>query len=90
MLQCVKKRISKIAKKLLYQPLTELKNNNMVSRRVYSEKPVKVIYSIIEKDKSLKEIFRILEEWGLKHEKNTMSNPILQAQYQLLHLYDPE
>jgi len=69
----LKKRIPDITKKMLSQHLTELENDNLVSRRVYSEKPVKVIYAITEKGESLKDIFRMLEEWGLKHQENTMS-----------------
>lgn len=69
----LKRKIPNVTKKMLSQHLTELEEDGLVSRNVYTKKPLKVVYSLTKKGQSLERIFIELEHWGLQHETGVKS-----------------
>lgn len=55
-----------ISPKTLSQRLKELERDGIISKEVYAEVPLHVEYSLTEKGKSLRGVFRSLENWGNK------------------------
>jgi len=55
-----------ISPKTLTQRLRELESHGIISKKVYAEVPLHIEYSLTEKGKSLRGIFRSLENWGNK------------------------
>lgn len=53
-----------ISPKTLSERLTQLEEQDIVSKKVYAEVPLKVEYSLTEKGKSLKKIIMQLDQWG--------------------------
>lgn len=63
----LKKSIPGITEKMLIQQLRKFEVHNIVSRKVYSQVPPKVEYSLTEHGKSLKPIMLSIKEWGDGH-----------------------
>ena len=55
-----------ISPKTLTQRLRELEQHGIISKKVYAEVPLHIEYSLTEKGKSLRGVFRSLENWGNK------------------------
>jgi DNA-binding HxlR family transcriptional regulator len=55
-----------ISPKTLAQRLKELELNGIITKKVFAEVPLHVEYSLTEKGKSLRGVFRSLENWGSK------------------------
>ena len=55
-----------ISPKTLSLRLRELERDGIISKKVYAEVPLHVEYSLTEKGKSLRGVFRSLENWGNK------------------------
>ena len=53
-----------ISPKTLSQRLQELEKEGIVDKKVFAEVPLHVEYSLTEKGKSLRGVFRSLENWG--------------------------
>lgn len=52
---------------MLIQQLKKFESYNIVSRKVYSQVPRKVEYSLTEHDNSLKLIMLLIKQWGDEH-----------------------
>ena len=57
-----------ITRKMLTQHLRELERDGVVGRKVYSEVPARVEYSLTRYGMTLRPLLRTLCEWGHKHE----------------------
>jgi DNA-binding HxlR family transcriptional regulator len=55
-----------ISPKTLSQRLRDLERDGIITKKVYAEVPLHVEYSLTEKGKSLRGVFRSLENWGNK------------------------
>lgn len=55
-----------ISPKTLSQRLQELEKEGIITKKVFAEVPLHVEYSLTEKGKSLRGVFRSLENWGNK------------------------
>lgn len=53
-----------ISGRLLSERLKELEKENIVERKVYSEVPIRVEYSLTDKGKALEEAIREIEKWS--------------------------
>lgn len=53
-----------ISPKTLSQRLQELEKEGIITKKVFAEVPLHVEYSLSEKGKSLRGVFRSLENWG--------------------------
>jgi DNA-binding HxlR family transcriptional regulator len=63
----LKRKIPEITEKMLIQQLKKFENHNIVSRKVYSQVPPKVVYSLTEHGRSLKPIMLLIKQWGDEH-----------------------
>jgi len=55
--------------KMLTQQLRELENDGVVKRRVYTQVPPKVEYSLTERGRSLRPIIRAMSAWAVANPK---------------------
>ena len=53
-----------ISPKTLTQRLRDLERDGIISKKVFAEIPLHVEYSLTEKGRSLRGVFRSLEKWG--------------------------
>lgn len=60
----LKRSLKKITHKMLTQQLRELESGEIISRKVFSEVPPKVEYSLTLLGKSVIPIIDMLQEWG--------------------------
>ena len=63
----LRKEIPAITEKMLIQQLKKFESYNIVSRKIYSQVPPKVEYSLTEYGKSLKPIMLLIRQWGNEH-----------------------
>lgn len=63
----LKRRIPGITEKMLIQQLKKFEENNIVSRKAYSQIPPKVEYTLTEDGQSLKAIMQSIKQWGDEH-----------------------
>lgn len=66
----IRDAIGKISDKTLSAQLREMEQDNLLTRIVFSETPLRVEYQLTELGESLEPVFFALEEWG-KHYLNT-------------------
>ena len=57
--------------RMLIQQLRELESDEIVNRKVYSQVPPKVEYSLSAHGKSLIPLINTLSNWGIKHVEKT-------------------
>ena len=69
----LRKALGNITEKMLTTQLRELENVNLVNRKVYTEVPPKVEYSLTEFGNSLTPILDKFAEWGVAN-KEKMSD----------------
>jgi DNA-binding HxlR family transcriptional regulator len=65
---------------MLTQQLRELEQDNIVHREVYNQVPPKVIYSLTEEGKTLREVLIAMSVWGenrIKQKQNEGENIVL-------------
>lgn len=60
----LKRRMPNVTQKMLTQQLRELENDNIISRTVYNQVPPKVVYSLTDEGKSLRDILITMSIWG--------------------------
>ncbi|MFC6348395.1 winged helix-turn-helix transcriptional regulator [Vagococcus carniphilus] len=60
----LKKKIPGVSQKVLTEQLKELEADGIISRQVYNEVPPKVIYSLTEEGKTLREVLITMSIWG--------------------------
>lgn len=51
----------------LSQRLKRLEDNNLIKREIYNEHPVRVVYRLTEKGKTLGPVLLALKSWGEKN-----------------------
>lgn len=56
--------IAQVSRKVLASQLSELVNDNLVTRHAYSESPPRVEYQLTEKARELVPIFEAMATWG--------------------------
>jgi len=57
-----------LTKKMLTQHLRELERDGIVNRKVYTEVPPHVEYSLTRHGESLKPILKLMSAWGTRHQ----------------------
>lgn len=62
----LKRAVDGISAKVLSESLDELERKGLVTRRVTSESPRRVVYSLTEKGGELGDLFYAMERWGKK------------------------
>jgi DNA-binding HxlR family transcriptional regulator len=62
----LKNSVEGISSKVLSDCLNTLVKEELIIRKVFSEAPIKVEYSLTEKGKDLFKIFQEMEDWGQK------------------------
>ena len=67
--------IKKISPRMLSKELKELELNNIVRRKIYDSRPVRIEYELTESGFMLKPIFGAMVEWGLQHRADVFGNP---------------
>ena len=63
----LRKKIPDITEKMLIQQLKKFEHYKIVNRKVYSQVPPKVEYSLTEHGESLKPIMSLIVQWGDDH-----------------------
>jgi DNA-binding HxlR family transcriptional regulator len=66
----LQKKIPGISNKMFTQTVRELEKDGLISRKVFPVVPPKVEYKLSERGKSLEEILRSLDKWGLNDCQN--------------------
>jgi len=61
------KKVRGISGKMLSRELKELEVNGLIERNVLATSPVSVAYKITEYGKSLKQLTKVIAEWGIQH-----------------------
>ena len=62
----LQKKIPGISNKMFTQTVRELEKDGLISRKVYPVVPPKVEYELSTRGKSLENILRSLDKWGLE------------------------
>lgn len=65
----IKGNLPGISEKMLSQQLKELDRDKLIIKKVLSEKPYRVEYSISDYGKTLTPLFEFLSAWGMKYLK---------------------
>lgn len=60
----LKEAVGEVSAKILSQSLSDLQDNEIVNRKVHSESPVRVEYSLTEKGEDLRNVLENLYAWG--------------------------
>jgi DNA-binding HxlR family transcriptional regulator len=61
--------IPKITQKMLTQQLREMEEDGLITRRVYTQVPPKVEYSLTPRAKALSPIIEMMQQWGIEYAK---------------------
>lgn len=61
------KEIKGISGKMLSRDLKELEVNLLITRTVLSTQPIMVEYEITEYGATLKDVTKVIADWGIKH-----------------------
>ncbi len=65
----LKRRIPNVTQKMLTQQLRELEQDQIISRTVYNQVPPKVVYSLTDEGRSLRDTLIAMSVWGEKRIK---------------------
>ena len=65
----LKKALPKVTHKMLTQQLRELEKDELIARKVYSQIPPKVEYSLTLLGKSVLPVIEMLIEWGNEYSR---------------------
>jgi DNA-binding HxlR family transcriptional regulator len=66
----LQKQIAGISNKMFTQTVRELEKDGLITRKIYPVVPPKVEYSLTNRGKSLEDILRSLDKWGLEDCQN--------------------
>lgn len=66
----LQKKIQGISNKMFTQTVRDLEKDGLISRKVFPVVPPKVEYSLTNRGKSLDDILRSLDKWGLEDCQN--------------------
>lgn len=65
----LEKKIIGISSKMFTQSVRELEKDQLISREIFPVVPPKVEYALTERGRSLENILRSLDQWGLENFK---------------------
>jgi len=68
----IQRALGDITPKILSKELRELEMNEFVERKIFSTKPVTVLYEITPYSRSLDKVLDELKIWGLEHRRRIM------------------
>lgn len=63
----LKEEVDGISSKVLSDSLEDLEEKTLVDRRIVSEKPFRVEYSLTDRGESLEPVIQAMAEWGNQH-----------------------
>lgn len=63
----LRRRVDGVSQKMLTQTLRALERDGLVTRTVYPEVPVRVVYALTDAGRTLLAPLRALEEWSIEH-----------------------
>jgi DNA-binding HxlR family transcriptional regulator len=63
----LKRTLPKITQKMLTQQLRQLEKDGLVDRRVYTQVPPKVEYSLTDTGKTLLPVLETMYQWGINY-----------------------
>ncbi|MBA4538664.1 helix-turn-helix transcriptional regulator [Bacillus aquiflavi] len=63
----LKRAIPRITQKMLTSQLRELEHHDIINRKVYSQVPPKVEYSLTDYGQEMIPILKLMQEWGTSH-----------------------
>ncbi|MDA9069703.1 helix-turn-helix transcriptional regulator [Flavobacteriaceae bacterium] len=66
----LQKKIQGISNKMFTQTVRDLEKDGLIYRKVYPVVPPKVEYKLSDRGKSLENILRSLDKWGLEDNQN--------------------
>ena len=66
----LQKKIKGISNKMFTQTVRDLEKDGLIYRKVYPVVPPKVEYKLSDRGKSLENILRSLDKWGLEDNQN--------------------
>jgi DNA-binding HxlR family transcriptional regulator len=71
----LKRDMPEITQKMLTQQLRELEQDGIIDRKVYTQVPPKVEYSLTDYGLTIKQVLNVMSQWGDKHqERNKVSS----------------
>lgn len=70
----LKRKVPNVTQKMLTQQLRELEKDQIIAREVYNQVPPKVVYSLTEEGKTLRDILVSMSIWGEKRIKQAQTN----------------
>ena len=66
----LQKKIAGISNKMFTQTVRELEKDGLISRKIFPVVPPKVEYKLSERGRSLENILRSLDQWGVEDNPN--------------------
>ncbi|MCB0632687.1 MAG: helix-turn-helix domain-containing protein [Saprospiraceae bacterium] len=69
----IKKSIPKITNRVLSKELKHLEDNLLISRSVYDDFPVRIVYTLTDYCYSVTEVLESMERWGKQHREKIKS-----------------
>jgi DNA-binding HxlR family transcriptional regulator len=70
----LKRDMPEITQKMLTQQLRELEQDGIIDRKVYTQVPPKVEYSLTEYGQTIREVLDVMSEWGHRHQERKRQN----------------
>jgi DNA-binding HxlR family transcriptional regulator len=67
----LKRDMPEITQKMLTQQLRELEQDGIIDRKIYTQVPPKVEYSLTDYGLTIKGLLNIMAQWGQKHQERT-------------------
>jgi DNA-binding HxlR family transcriptional regulator len=66
------RKVEGISGKVLSRELKDLEMNHLITRTVLNTQPITVEYAITDYGKTLKDLTKVMADWGMKHRKKIM------------------
>jgi DNA-binding HxlR family transcriptional regulator len=70
----LRREMPEITQKMLTQQLRELEQDGIINRKVYTQVPPKVEYSLTEYGQTVREVLDIMSRWGQQHRERRREN----------------
>jgi DNA-binding HxlR family transcriptional regulator len=65
----IKENLPGVSEKMLSQQLKELEADNLIQKKIVSQKPLRVAYLLSLQGKSLSPLYKFTSNWGIKYLK---------------------